>query len=101
MMSKKDKEYVLVKTISTFEHSYIIPLNDDMRVEDHLDYVTCNEVEETSQLFLDETILMNSTRLLSEDEAIELFDRENDYLRGWSLEKKREHLNNRVKESYR
>jgi hypothetical protein len=59
-----------------------------MSVTDHLDYITCKEVEETSQLFLDETILMNSTRVLSEDDAIELFDRENDYLADWSLEKK-------------
>ena len=83
-----DQKYVLVKTITTFEHSYLIPLQEEQSIKDHLDYITCQEVEETSQLFLDETILMNSTRLLSEDEAIELFDRENDYLKDWSREQK-------------
>jgi hypothetical protein len=94
-------EYVLVKTITTFEHSYLIPLQEGMTVEDHLDYITCNEVEETSQLFLDETILRNSTRLLSKDEAIQLFDRENDYLKDWSLEKKESSIDDKLKESYR
>ena len=87
-----DQKYVLVKTITTFEHSYLIPLQEEQSIKDHLDYITCQEVEETSQLFLDETILMNSTRLLSEDEAIELFDRENDYLKDWSREKKLESI---------
>ncbi len=95
------EKYVLVKTISQFEHSYLIPLQEGMTVEDHLDCVTCNEVEETSQLFLDETILRNSTRLLSKDEAIQLFDRENDYLADWSLEKKESWVDDKLKESYR
>ena len=96
-----EKKYVLVKTISTFEHSYLIPMQEDMSVTDHLDYVTCHEVEETSQVHVDECILPNCTTVLSEDEALELFDRENDYLRGWSLEQKREYLKTRLKESYR
>lgn len=83
-------EYVLVKTITTFEHSYLLPKQEGMSVTDHLDYITCKEVDETSQVFLDETILMNSTRVLSEDDAIELWDRENDYLKNWSREKKLE-----------
>lgn len=89
-----EQKYVLVKTISVFEHSYLIPLQEEQSIKDHLDYVTCREVEETSQVFLDENILENSTRLLSEDEAIELFDRENDYLKAWSREKKLESIQN-------
>lgn len=88
-----EKKYVLVKTISTFEHSYLIPLQEDMSVTDHLDYVTCHEVEETSQVHVEECILPNCTRLLSEDEAIELFDNENDYLRSWSRGYKLEAIN--------
>jgi hypothetical protein len=90
VMQMSANKYVLVKTITTFEHSYLIPLQEEQSIKDHLDYITCKEIDETSQLFLDETILMNSTRLLSEDEAIELFDRENDYLKNWSREKKLE-----------
>ena len=83
------KQYVLVKTISTFEHTYIIPYEEDMKVNDHLDYITCEEIEETSQVHVDEMILPNCTRLINEEEAIEIFDRENDYLKDWSLEQKR------------
>ena len=94
MMMSDEKKYVLVKTISTFEHSYLIPLQEEMAITDHLDYVTCHEVEETSQVHVDECILPNCTKILSEDEAIELFDRENDYLRSWSRGYKLEAINN-------
>ena len=87
-------DFVLVKTISMFECSYLIPRQEGMSEKDHLDYITCNEVEETAQAHIDETILTNSTRVLSEAEAIELFDRENDYLKSWSKAKKIEWLNN-------
>lgn len=83
-----ENKYVLIKSISVFEHTYIVPLREDMRIEDHLDYVTCNDIEEIAQAHIDENILPNSTRVLSEDDAIELFDRENDYLKDWSLDKK-------------
>lgn len=88
MSATETKKYVLVKTISTFEHSFVIPLQDDMTVNDHLDYVTCNEIDEFSQVHVDECILPNCTRVLNEDEVIELFDKENDYLRSWSREYK-------------
>lgn len=90
-------DYVLVKTISVFESSYLIPKQEGMSVHDHLDYVTCQDVEETSQCHIDETILPNSTRVLSNAEAIDLFDRENDYLKSWSTEYKHEWLHNNLK----
>lgn len=97
MTMSDENRYVLVKTISTFEHSYLIPLQEEMSITDHLDYVICHDVEETSQVHVDECILPNCTTLLSEDEALELFDRENDYLRTWSREFKLKSINNHFK----
>ena len=85
---KTKQKYVMIKTISTFEHTYMIPMQEGQTVEDHLDYVTCNEVNEMSQVHLDETILPNSTRVLTEKEALERFDVENEYLQQWSQEQK-------------
>ena len=84
------KKFVLVKTISTFEHSFVIPMQEGMTVNDHLDYVTCQEIEEFSQEHVDECILPNCTRVITEDEAIELFDKENNYLASWSRDYKLE-----------
>lgn len=81
-------KYVMIKTISTFEHTYMIPMQAGQSVEDHLDYVTCEEVEEMSQISLGETILTNSTRVLTQKEALIQFDAENDYLSEWNQEQK-------------
>jgi hypothetical protein len=88
-----DQKFVLVKTICTFEHTYLVPMQPDMTVEDHLDYVTCGEIEETSQAHIDDCILPNSTRVVNVEEALEIFDKENDYLKAWSVHKKLETLN--------
>lgn len=90
-MSKS--KYVMIKTISSFEHTYMIPMQEGMSVEDHLDYVTCEEVEEMSQNSLGETILTNSTRVLTQKEALERFDAENDYLSEWNQEQKLKMIN--------
>lgn len=95
-----EKEYVLVKTISTFEHTYILPIEEEMSIKDHLDYITCNEVEETSQVHVDECILPNSVRAITEQEAIEIFDRENDYLKDWSLEQKKKLFGRKFKDDW-
>lgn len=95
-----EKKYVLVKTISTFEHTYILPLEEELSIKDHLDYITCNEVEETSQAHVDECILPNSVRAITEKEAIEIFDRENDYLKDWSLEQKKRLFGKKFKEDW-
>ena len=89
-------KYVKVKTISIFEHTYMIPMQEGQTVEDHLDYVTCHEVEEFSQLHVDENILMNCTEVVDEEEMLALFDKENDYLRSWSREKKIETVHNHL-----
>lgn len=91
------KQYVKVKTISVFEHTYIIPMQEGQSVTDHLDYVVCNEIEEFSQMWVDENILPNCTEVIDEEEVLALFDKENGYLASWSREKKLEWVNNNLR----
>lgn len=93
------QKYVKVKTISTFEITYMIPLQEGMTVNDHLDYVVCQEVEEFSQAHVDESILPNCTEVLTEDEMLALFDKENDYLSSWGREQKIQWVHKQLKVS--
>lgn len=94
-----ENKYVLVETISTFRHRYMlrfdelqklnpeIELNDIHAIEWANDTVTCEEAEEFSQLHVGE--LITDTRIVHGDDAmIEMFDRDNDYLREWSRDQK-------------
>jgi hypothetical protein len=48
--------------------------------------VTTEDVKEFSQKHLGETIV--SHRVISEKDALDLFDEDNDYLQGWTDEQK-------------
>lgn len=94
-----EEKYVIVTTISSFRHRYCVPvselqkLNPDHPVEPESwakDCVTMEEVEEFSQLHIGETII--DTAVLSEDEMLALFDKDNDYLKNWSKEQKISHV---------
>ena len=90
-----NKDYVVVTTVSQFRIRYVMHkdelqnLNTEHMVEPiewANDTVTLNECEEFSQEHLGETIM--DSRMISEEEMIELFDKENDYLKEWSTEQK-------------
>ena len=89
-----DEQYVVVTTISTHRIRYCIPLselqktNPDVKVSPEWakDCVVCEELEEFSQDHLGELIV--DTDVLSEDEVLQLFDEDNDYLSGWDKETK-------------
>ena len=88
-------DYAVLTAVLQFRTRYVIPTSDieDCDPETFIkDSVTCNDVEEFSQLCLDENII--DTRLMTEEEVLKLFDRDNDYLSGWSREKKLEWINN-------
>jgi hypothetical protein len=98
------KQYVLVTAISHFRMRYCIPV-DKLRAEnpDATDEqfnavewanecVTMQEVEEFSQAHISEDIV--DTRLVSEEEMLQQFDSDNDYLHSWSRDKKIEWVNN-------
>lgn len=89
-----DEQYVVVTTISTHRMRYCVPLselqkcNEDVPVDPAWadDCVSCNELDDFSQDHLGELIV--DRVVLSEDEVLELFDKDNDYLREWTKETK-------------
>ena len=99
-MTKLNKQYAVVTVVGQFRHRYVIPmdelqaLNPDVPVDPKwaLDSVTCQDVEEFSQKFLGEVIVDHT--ILEEDEILHLFDEDNDYLSGWSTDKKLSHIRN-------
>jgi len=80
-------EWVLVDTISTFRNRYLVEVPVGKK-EWALDSVTMQEAKEFSQKYLDETIA--SERVISEVDALKLFDEDNDYLSSWDSAKKKE-----------
>lgn len=82
-----EKQWVLVETIQTFRERYMVEVPKG-RASWALDTVTMEEAKEFSQKYLTETIV--SHRTITEEEALELCDKDNDYCRKWSDEKKKE-----------
>jgi hypothetical protein len=72
-------------------------LNTEVPIEGHEiewaeDCVTCGEVEEFSQKHIGETII--DSEIVDEEQMLNKFDSDNDYLRGWTREKKIQHVRN-------
>ena len=90
-LSKKDDgietEWVLVDTVSQFRQRYVVEVPKG-KSEYALDSVTMEDVKEFSQKHLGETIV--SHRVISEKDALDLFDEDNDYLKDWGDDKKME-----------
>ena len=85
---------VLVETVSTFRHVYAVRVDDQDPAEYALDDVALNMGEDTisevSQNHIAEDIF--SHRVVTEEEYLEFFDRENEYLKHWPKEKKMEFI---------
>ena len=79
------KVWVMVETISQYRMRYMVEAPAD-HPEYALDDVTCETAKEFSQKHVGETIM--SHRVMTEDEAIELCDIDNDYTSGWTREQK-------------
>ena len=88
--------YVIITAISTHKIRYAIPeealsTDTDQRLIDKAtDAVIAEKVEEFSQEWLGETVI--DERICTEEEMLEMFDRENDYLKGWTREEKIEYV---------
>jgi bifunctional DNA-binding transcriptional regulator/antitoxin component of YhaV-PrlF toxin-antitoxin module len=80
-----ETEWVLVETISQFRQRYVVEVPKG-KSEYALDSVTTEDVKEFSQKHLGETVV--SHRVISEKDALDLFDKDNDYLQGWTDEQK-------------
>lgn len=96
-------KYVIVTAVSSYRMRYAIPvdelqrMNPDVSIEGREiewanDSVTCEEVQEFSQKHIGEQIV--DTKVFSEEEMLELFDKDNDYLKDWSTEKKIDYVRN-------
>ena len=91
-MKKIDTQFVLVECVSQFRQRYVVevPTGVDAFGKDKalwaLDTVTMEEAKEFSQEHLGETIV--SHRVLTHDEVLKLCDKDNDYCKAWSDEKK-------------
>jgi len=92
---------VLVETVSTFRHMYAVEVKDENPIEYALDDVTwvatggTIEFEEFAQKHIAEDVF--SYREITEDEYLKIFDKENDYLKEWTVEQKKQFIH-KVKE---
>lgn len=93
-MDDLSKKYAVVTVISSHRIRYAVPmdelqkLNEDYVVNSRwaLDCVVSEDVDEFSQMHLGEQIV--DIYEMNEDEILDLFDRDNDYLKEWSKEQK-------------
>lgn len=81
----KETELVLVETVSLFRMRYVVEVPKG-QTDWALDTVVCNEANEFSQEHLDETIV--SRRVVTQKEALELCDVDNEYCKDWPKKKK-------------
>jgi hypothetical protein len=74
----------LVDAVSSYRTSYVVRCENE---EHARDTVTLEEATEFSQQWLGEQI--SRVRELNEDDYLVLFDKENDYLKNWDVDKKK------------
>ena len=84
-LSKKETEWVLVETVSTFRERYMVEVPKG-KAEWALDTVTCEDAKEFSQEHIGEQII--SHRVVTREEALTLCDKDNDYTKTWDEETK-------------
>lgn len=80
-----DKVWVMVECISTFRERYMVEA-PKANPEYALDDVTMQRPKEFSQKWLGETIV--SHRVVSQMEALDICDADNDYVIDWTDEQK-------------
>jgi len=85
LQKKEEMVWVMVEALQTFRMRYMVQVPKD-NPEWALDTVTMKEAKEFSQENMGETIV--SHRVISEEEAFELCDKDNDYTRSWNREQK-------------
>ena len=81
VLTKADTKFVLVETISTFRHRYVIELPSDDPDAYALDTVACEEGKDFGPEWLGEQIV--SHRRVAREELRDLAD---EYTRGWDDE---------------
>ena len=88
------KKLYLVETVSMFRQRYVVEAKEE---SDALDEVVVNASgykdgwQEFSQKHLDEVI--TSSREISKEQYLELYDKDNDYVTAWSDDMKFRYIN--------
>lgn len=89
------KDYVVVKTITSFTQTYLVPSETsdgtEKDISNAVQLVVSEKVKEFSQSFVGEQI--NTFDILSQSQMLELFAEENPHLGDWTDEKKIEFVN--------
>lgn len=92
------KKYVLVTAFASYRMRYCVPVDvmDNAATELEQinwasDSVILEEVKEFSQHYLDE--LISDAEVLSEEQILKQFDKDNAYLSGWTKEQKLAYIN--------
>ena len=89
---KVEKKLYLVETVSMFRMRYVIEAHEAGHAEDEfVTQVGKESFKEFSQHHMDEVIV--STRELSAVDYMDLFDKDNDYLKSWSDQEKMQFIN--------
>lgn len=87
-----EKKLYLVETVSIFRQRYVVEAYEAEHAADEVVMgVSGSDLKEFSQQHLDE--LISSTREITADEYLKLFDEDNDYLKAWSLPQKMQCIN--------
>ena len=77
-----EKKLYLVETVSIFRMRYVVEAHESEHAEDEVVMnLHTGDLKEFSQHHVDECI--TSTRELSAVDYMELFDKDNDYLKSW------------------
>lgn len=90
------KKYHYITTISTFRHTYAVPV-DDCTYAEATAQIKADGVEEFTQEWVGEQIISSET--MGEKKLLEVFDKENDYLSGWSKKDKVNRIRNWKREN--
>ena len=80
-LMSKDTEWVMVDCVSSYRMRYMVEVPKG-KAEWALDTVTMQEAKEFSQEYLGEQIF--SHRVVTEEEALEICDKDNDYCKSWT-----------------
>lgn len=87
-----EKKLYLVETVSIFRMRYVVEAKEASHAEDEVVMeIGKEDFKEFSQHHVDECI--TSTRELTEEEYLKLFDHDNDYLASWDVEQKKQFIN--------
>lgn len=90
-----EKKLFLVETVSIFRHRYVVEAEEESHACDevvmNVGHAYSDEFQEFSQHHVDEMI--SSSREISMDEYLKLFDKDNDYLKNWTVEQKTRFIN--------